>query len=632
MPKLTLDGDARGAIKAAADMRRAVEKAGKSAGAVTGKLDKMTRAARSIREANNPQLRYNRLLSKTAELVNRNKLSLNQATQAAVRYRRAMSRALAARGAGGGVAGGGKGFAAGAGGFIGGRVTSGLAGYATVAAVVGVAMREVAKIQSFENARNEAQRTLALPGQRVSMNLAPYDAADREDLKSLIRELSLTKGLPREQVSETLATTISATGVPKRAAEVMKVSLDFSRDPKQIEEIAGGIGDIMFNAADEVTTALQAAGFLAGVQSKSRITTAGKVGTTLGPVLGAYRKNAGTTAKTGAQTYVAIGLGSADKMGNITATAVTSLPDRYHAFFSKPAVRSQFDPQDIDTFDEQHAILMGDRYLAIKARWLELIRTSFKAKVRPGFNRLYTGDPEVLRAYRETGELLESPEKMEQVALKTIKATNLTRAVITDQLAGGITSAKEDFNLRTDAKLSTEEGQFLIDLATVIERKSFTKKGIEKITGYSWDNLSRAEGLAFAEDSLRKGKLLRGVTSSGRAAESEFDFIRNALPMFFPPRSRPYITGDTTTRQEKVAEESMLEVINRFTEAAEATRKLIIYQTEQADEANEIRREQEKIAREQKDATVGAMTEAQKTNEELARMNGVPVSPPNKAE
>ena len=93
IPTLRLNGDARGAIKANLDMGKAIEKAGQEADKTEKRLTKMERAARSIKEANDPQQRYNRRLKETAQLAARGKISIDDAQKAAQRYAKAAQRA-----------------------------------------------------------------------------------------------------------------------------------------------------------------------------------------------------------------------------------------------------------------------------------------------------------------------------------------------------------------------------------------------------------------------------------------------------------------------------------------------------------------------------------------------------------
>ena len=92
MPKLTIDGDARGGIKANLDLAKAIEKAGTEADKSEKRLTKMEKAARSIREANDPLERYNRKLADTARLVTKGELSIEDAKRAAQRYNRTLER------------------------------------------------------------------------------------------------------------------------------------------------------------------------------------------------------------------------------------------------------------------------------------------------------------------------------------------------------------------------------------------------------------------------------------------------------------------------------------------------------------------------------------------------------------
>ncbi len=86
MPTLKFTGDARGAIKAVTDLAKAQKELASQGDVAEKKLTKMERAAQRIKEANDPQLRYNRQLKETALLANKGKLGLDDAQRAARRY------------------------------------------------------------------------------------------------------------------------------------------------------------------------------------------------------------------------------------------------------------------------------------------------------------------------------------------------------------------------------------------------------------------------------------------------------------------------------------------------------------------------------------------------------------------
>jgi hypothetical protein len=88
MPKLILDGDSRGAVRAMADLKGAVAAGGtefeKSARSAR-ELEKA--AARIVKENQGPQERYNSKIKELSTLVRQGKLSFEQAGVAAGRYR-----------------------------------------------------------------------------------------------------------------------------------------------------------------------------------------------------------------------------------------------------------------------------------------------------------------------------------------------------------------------------------------------------------------------------------------------------------------------------------------------------------------------------------------------------------------
>lgn len=87
MPKLKYDIDAKQAMKAHNDLVKAIAKTGTEADKTEKKLTKQERAARRIEESIDPQKKYNRQIKETADLVNQNVLSMENAQRQAEKLR-----------------------------------------------------------------------------------------------------------------------------------------------------------------------------------------------------------------------------------------------------------------------------------------------------------------------------------------------------------------------------------------------------------------------------------------------------------------------------------------------------------------------------------------------------------------
>ena len=85
MPKLRIDGDARGGVKAILDLAKAEKQLGTDADVTEKKLTKVERAARRLQESVDPAKRYNRQLQETAKLASKGAVSIEDAQAQAVK-------------------------------------------------------------------------------------------------------------------------------------------------------------------------------------------------------------------------------------------------------------------------------------------------------------------------------------------------------------------------------------------------------------------------------------------------------------------------------------------------------------------------------------------------------------------
>lgn len=94
MPKLRLDGDGKGAVKAFNDLTNAINKADEALDGATLSAKTLEKAAGRIAKANeSPQDKYNRKIAELALLVKQGKLSMDDAQRAAMRYQKSLERA-----------------------------------------------------------------------------------------------------------------------------------------------------------------------------------------------------------------------------------------------------------------------------------------------------------------------------------------------------------------------------------------------------------------------------------------------------------------------------------------------------------------------------------------------------------
>lgn len=88
-----LDGNAKGSVKAVQDLNKALAETEKQTESTVREQQKFERQAKRIREAIDPQEKYNRQVQETARLVKEGKISVEEAQRATERYQRSLERA-----------------------------------------------------------------------------------------------------------------------------------------------------------------------------------------------------------------------------------------------------------------------------------------------------------------------------------------------------------------------------------------------------------------------------------------------------------------------------------------------------------------------------------------------------------
>lgn len=92
MPKLRLDGDATASIRAVEALHKAQDELVKGGKEVEKQFDKLSKEAQRIREGVDPMAKYNRQLERLAFLIQKGKLSTEDAHKAAIKYEQQLRR------------------------------------------------------------------------------------------------------------------------------------------------------------------------------------------------------------------------------------------------------------------------------------------------------------------------------------------------------------------------------------------------------------------------------------------------------------------------------------------------------------------------------------------------------------
>lgn len=510
MPKLTIGGDARGAIKATTDMAAAIKKAGEEGDKTEKRLTKMEKAARRIEEANEPQKRYNRQIKETARLVVNGKIGLEDANRAAVRYGRNLDRAGKA---------GRNAFAS-----VADQVRGTIAGVLSVTGVIGGLRAELEAVKRESEATTQTQLSVAQAVQNLRQNTFSFSKAERDSLEQGVFGIAQRRGLNAAPLLAAAQANVSGTGDPALTLQLLDVASQFTRDPDAIKDVAGGLGDIA--ATGGLRDPKDLLGFLTLTQASARIEDTSSVGTQVGKVLAGFTgETVGSDAVTGAAVFSSLTKGIADATGELSRTAAVNLIDRSKKFFEGSGGRG-FKPEEIDTFNEQLALLLNDKALATK--FVESDSFQFRAATSGGVSKLLLGDPVVRGAFEETKARLLDRDTRVAFAEQALQEVNAGQLQQTSRIEGGIGASAESFRLRKGANLSQEREEELLQLLATATGTAVTQQRL--LTFFSSGaTFSPEEALDETNIALSRAARFDNPSASQSAAISALEEIRDTL-------------------------------------------------------------------------------------------------------
>jgi hypothetical protein len=368
MPKLILDGDSRGAVKAQADLQRAFATTTKEVNLAAKSCKELEKAAERITKENlTPQERYNRRIAELAKLVREGKLSFEQAGLAAERYGVQLDRAWRS----GLRAFGAESMAA---------LRNYIGGLASAAGLVAAIKAEWDKVIERQGKVTAAQLGAAEPRDVLKRNIFGMPDAQRDALIAQSEQIAAQTKLPLGVIDTAIAQTISSrSGNVQQAAKFVRYAAGFNRDPESIGEFAGALGDIA-NALG-TNDPQQAMGFMALSAQHARPTDLRQIARNLPKVTQAVR-GAGGDPRFGAALFAGITTGAADPQGEISRTAAIRMTEKIGEFFEGKS--HGYPASQADEFNEQINILMRDTKLAQKF----LDKYSFEAGAQPAIRSM----------------------------------------------------------------------------------------------------------------------------------------------------------------------------------------------------------------------------------------------------
>ena len=521
MPKLTIGGDAKGAIKAVTDLAKAQKELAADGDKAAKRLTDVEKAARRIKEANDPQQRYNRQIKEAARLANLNKISLQDAQLAAQRYGRNLERAGQS---------GKRAF-----GNVTGQLAGMLAGIVSVSGAIGLLRTELDAVAQREEKRTQTQLNAAQARDVLKRNLvSATDAEKNQALTGADRIASDTK-VSQQFIDAALAKAISGSGgdvakaiaVTTTAAEFLKTS------PAEIGDFAGSLADIAKITKDQ--DALRNLGFLSTVGGLSRVADAKLQASNIPRALIGIAGRGASPEEAGS-LFSALSNAAADTKGEASGTAGIQLATQLEKFVDN-LVQSGKVSRDVDTFGERVSLLQADRELS--AAFLD--KASFEAKLKVPIRDLLTDTTtQVAKEFSSFQSKFGTAEQQiaqASGALVFLGEGNIANTAAADRI---VSSAAESNRLTGAAGLSNERREEIIELAAQA-RSGFQFQRRLEAFARTGPTLDRQEAIAFAqfqiEEAITQGELrakVRGgdnplLSDSERVAVEKLQEIVDSL-------------------------------------------------------------------------------------------------------
>lgn len=340
--------------------------------------------------------------------------------------------------------------------------------------------------------RNQEAARVASLGPAAAIRDARYNfVADQtlsnEGLEPLIAQISQETRSPQEVVAAALSTAFSAKGSLSNqvAADAVRQALRIKPgDAEQAAVIAGRALDVAkFSGSDNIAANL---GFLANVQSATRVTSAEKVGANIVPAIGGGTKF-GDTPEQAAELLAALTQLLGDEEGRITSTAFLQLGGQLKEFVPKRSTdkkgalagklvgsdaRGEFAVPDEQFAEFEKAKNTRER-LDVLRKSPELQRAfigqaSFEQKTRQQVLSIIRGDADALEEIKKASETIrELNSKQKQLFEEKIR-----------QLESG--TLQQNLTLEESVDVAIEKAQLG---STLDQRTAGARSQLEKALG-----------------------------------------------------------------------------------------------------------------------------------------------------
>lgn len=497
-----LDGNASGAIKAAGAVTKEVEKTDKSFAAAERSAkrfeERLKAQAEKIKESIDPQTKLNRLYKELGEHVKAGRLSIDQATDAGVKYRRELG--LAGQAARGLATGNEKAFGAGAL----AHVSSYVLGLASVGTAISLIKGELAAIAAIDE--RAAQRIASVAGNEAQLRRVTASDPKRGFILEEAKKIAAENSLPLEDVYREMTASYGASSDADISVSTLRAAARRTRDPASLGETSSGIGFII--QSSRIKDASEAGGFLEQVLAASPIKDA-KVPQALAKVVGDYVSVvAGGSEATAGAILSGLSQASADVEGDRSRTGAINLRLQTETFFKANRRKYGLAADQVDTLDERLAFLFDDKNIGAATDFIR--STTFETPVRGGMATLFL-NPEHRARFRANRTEMGSRE-----------ARLAADAAATDWVRGGDVLAADLTNAVVDSAAA------MFDLSRA-DQGILTTENREKIIGLARDALLQTAPLG--EYTLFPGLSARGdvflKTGPSMDREEALSILRN---------------------------------------------------------------------------------------------------------
>ncbi len=372
------------------------------------------------------------------------------------------------------------------------------ASYLSVQGALSLVTAELQKQKELREEQTQAQLSVADSEQKLRQNSIGLAAGEREKFIGDVASLASETSLPQREINLAAASTLSATGSAERTLEILKTASAFTRDPAQIESIAGGIADLIATGA--AATADESLGVLTTTAAGSRVTDVSKVATELGKVSASFTSElAGSDAATGGALFAALTKATADTEGRTSRTGAIALKENLDKFFADDSIAKRFAPGDIDTFNEQLALTRGTD---LGREFIGSDEFNFEKTVKGGIEKFLLGDEESNAAFEDVRSTLRNREALVAAAKRDSDFVNQGSLSASSQTSLAIQSGGEQFRLGANQVLSQEEVLTLNFLISRARGTSLTEQQVRTNLAAGLDGVDRGEAIGLIESGL----------------------------------------------------------------------------------------------------------------------------------